>query len=159
MAEELDGVTLHDLYETYPDFHINVAAEQARVEAHDVIVLQHPMHWYNCPALTKEWLDRVLTHGWAYGAGAAALRDKGLLCAISTGGQEGAFRQEGASRHTVDQFLAPFDQTANLCGMRWLRPHVFHGSHAAADAEIAANADAWRARLIELRDTDGGGPN
>ena len=45
----VEGVTVHDLYESYPD--IDVAREQALVEIHDVIVFHHPMRWYNCPAL------------------------------------------------------------------------------------------------------------
>ena len=57
----LPGVTFHDLYETYPDFNIDVPAEQARLEAHEVIVLQHPFYWYSGPALLKEWLDQNLT--------------------------------------------------------------------------------------------------
>ena len=67
----VEGVTVHDLYESYPD--IDVAREQALVEIHDVIVFHHPMRWYNCPALLWLWFDLVLTQGWAYGDGAVAL--------------------------------------------------------------------------------------
>ncbi len=68
-VRDLPGVTFHDLYEAYPDFNILVPHEQELLEAHDVVVLQHPFYWYSTPALVKEWEDLVLQHGWAYGTG------------------------------------------------------------------------------------------
>ena len=65
----IEGVTFHDLYETYPDFDIDVAREQELLLAHDTIVLHHPFFWYSTPAMLKEWQDLVLEHGWAYGSG------------------------------------------------------------------------------------------
>ena len=84
----LDGVTIHDLYAAYPDFAIDVAAEQHWLLAHDVIVLQHPFYWYSSPAIIKEWQDLVLENGWAYGPGGTRLRRKFLLSALSTGGTD-----------------------------------------------------------------------
>ena len=52
---DLPGVTLHDLYETYPDFFVDVAREQALPAEHDVLVLQHPLYWDSSPALVKGW--------------------------------------------------------------------------------------------------------
>lgn len=34
-----------------------------------MIVFQHPLYTYSCPALLKEWLDRVLSRGFASGPG------------------------------------------------------------------------------------------
>jgi len=48
---DLEGVTLHDLYEAYPDFGIDVAREQGLLLEHDLIVFQHPMFWYSTPAI------------------------------------------------------------------------------------------------------------
>ncbi len=64
-VKETEGVTFHDLYEAYPDFHIDVAREQALLVRHDVIVFHHPFFWYSTPAILKEWQDLVLEHGWA----------------------------------------------------------------------------------------------
>ena len=41
-AEGLEGVTLRDLYEDYPDFLIDVSREQEDLKRHDVILFQHP---------------------------------------------------------------------------------------------------------------------
>ena len=45
----LQDVTVHDLYEAYPDFDIDIGREQSLVEIHDVIVFHHPMRWYKLP--------------------------------------------------------------------------------------------------------------
>jgi len=68
------GVTLHDLYEIYPNFMIDVEREQALLEAHDAFVFQHFLYWYSCPDLLKEWMDVVLEHGYACGTGATAFK-------------------------------------------------------------------------------------
>ena len=59
-AAEVDGVTVHDLYELYPEFQIDVPGEQQLLLDHDIIVLHHPLYWYSSPALLKEWEDLVL---------------------------------------------------------------------------------------------------
>ena len=63
---DLDGITLNDLYENYPEFDIDIEKEQQLLVQHDIIVWQHPMCWYSAPALIKQWQDLVLEHGWAY---------------------------------------------------------------------------------------------
>ena len=85
LAQEAD-ITLRDLYALYPDGKIDVAAEQAALLAHDRLVFEHPFYWYSTPPLMKQWLDDVLTYGWAYGAGGNALVGKEWLSLISTGG-------------------------------------------------------------------------
>ena len=106
---------------------------------------------------SKEWFDLVLTEGWAYGDGAVALVGKRAMSAVSTGGSTNAFTPAGASRHVVGDFLLPFDQTVHLCGMTYLEPFVFHGSHRASDADISAHASAFRDRILSLRDSPGEG--
>ena len=57
--QSLEGVTLRDLYEVYPDFDVDVEAEQASLLEHDVVVFQHPLYWYSAPPLLKQWQDLV----------------------------------------------------------------------------------------------------
>src|SRR3989338_1116681 len=83
-AKQAAGVTFHDLYETYPDFVIDVDAEQEKLLAHQVIALQFPFYWYSTPALLKEWLDLVWLHGFAYGKGGDRLKGKQLFFACTT---------------------------------------------------------------------------
>ena len=148
----LDGVTVHDLYEAYPDFDLDVEAEKALLTSHRVLVWQHPFYWYSTPAILKEWQDLVLEFGWAYGPGGTALKGKPFLQAISTGGQQEAYSPDGFNRHTIEQLLAPATQTARLCGMVPLPPFLVHGTHRLSETAIAESAAAYKARILALRD-------
>lgn len=152
-AQGLDGVTFHDLYEAYPDLHVDVAREQHLLVGHDTVVLQYPFYWYSCPALLKEWLDVVLEYGFAYGRDGDKLRGKRLVSAITTGGPGEAYGRAGQNHFTMGELLAPFEQTARLCGMKWLPPFVIHGSAHGPDAPaLATHAAAYGKFLAGLRD-------
>jgi putative NADPH-quinone reductase len=61
-VKNLSGVTFHDLYETYPEFDVDVEREQELLTRADLVVAQHPFFWYSTPALLKQWQDLVLEH-------------------------------------------------------------------------------------------------
>jgi len=151
-AASLPHVRVHDLYARYPDYVIDVAAEQALVEQADLIVWQHPVHWYSMPPLMKLWLDEVLTIGWAYGPGRQVLRGKDLWLVLSTGGSERAYHPQGYNRYLFDAFLPPYEQTAALCGMRFLPPMVLHGAHRLANGELEAHVATYVDRLTHYPD-------
>jgi glutathione-regulated potassium-efflux system ancillary protein KefG len=152
-ARTVDGVTFNDLYEEYPDYQIEVTREQELLLTHDVIVFQHPFYWYSCPALLKEWLDLVLEYGFAYGPGGTRLNGKAWLSVITTGGSEPAYHREGHNRFTMRELLAPFEQTARLCGMRYLPPFLVHGTITITDAEeMERHAREYTRVLAALRD-------
>lgn len=148
----LDGITIRDLYAEYPDLLINARREQEAVLAHEVLVLQHPLYWYSSPAIVKEWLDIVLEEGWAYGPGGDRLHGKFLLNALSTGGPQEAYHGQGRNRFPLRNLLAPFDQTAYLCGMGWLEPFVVHGGRKLEPAALVRRAERYRDLLVGLRD-------
>jgi len=148
----IEGVTFHDLYEEYPDFFVDVRREQALLDQHDVVVMQHPFYWYSTPALLKQWEDLVLEHGWAYGSGGTALAGKRLLSAITTGGRETAYQRGGYNRYAIRELLAPIEQTARLCGMDYLPPFVAYGTHGMAADDVQRHADDYLAVIVALRD-------
>lgn len=153
VARSIEGVHLHDLYEAYPSLRINARREQELLAAHDVIVFQHPFYWYSVPAILKEWQDLVLRHGWAYGSKGRALEGKLTFNALSTAGPEQAYRLEGANRFTVRQLLAPWEQSAFRCRMRYLAPFVTHAAlRLEAEADYGPAMRDYRALLEALRD-------
>jgi glutathione-regulated potassium-efflux system ancillary protein KefF len=117
-----------------------------------LIVLMQPIQWYSMPALLKLWVDEVLAHGWAYGRGGTALQGKDLWLVATTGGAEDSYHPQGYNRYFFDAFLPPYEQTAALCGMRFLPPLVLHGAHRAGDDEIAAHAKVFAQRLASHPD-------
>ena len=135
--KDIEGVTFHDLYERYPDFHINVSAEKELLNAHDIIIWHHPFYWYSCPPLMKQWIDMVLEFGWAYGPNGNALQNKTCLNVITTGGSRKVYCSEGSNSFTVRQFLRPFEQTANLCGMEYLPPFAVMETHKLSDSDLS----------------------
>ncbi|HEY9626276.1 MAG TPA: NAD(P)H-dependent oxidoreductase [Coleofasciculaceae cyanobacterium] len=149
----LDAITVHDLYEQYPNLHIDVKFEQDLLLTHDIIVFQHPFYWYSSPAILKEWQDLVLELGFAYGHGGTALRGKKFLSAITTGGSEQAYCRQGHNFFTIRELLAPFEQTARLCGMDYLPPFVIQGTHQLRHSDqIGKHVADYRTALIALRD-------
>lgn len=142
------SIEVRDLYALYPDYVIDVPAEQQQAACADLIVWQHPVHWYAMPPLMKLWLDEVLALGWAYGTAGTALRGKDLWLVLSTGGAADAYRPDGYNRYFFDAFIPPYEQTAALCGLRFLPPLVMHGAHALDKDAVAAHAATYRERLL-----------
>ncbi|MDA8018831.1 MAG: NAD(P)H-dependent oxidoreductase [Thermoanaerobaculia bacterium] len=151
-VRDLPGVTFHDLYQAYPNFHIRVEREQALLASHDVVIFQHPLFWYSTPALLKEWQDLVLQHGWAYGTDGTALRGKWWMHVLTAGGRRSAYRREGYNRYTVRELLVPLQQTANLCGMEFLPPFVVHGTLGMTPGQIEDHAAEYRVLVEAIRD-------
>jgi glutathione-regulated potassium-efflux system ancillary protein KefG len=151
-VSDIEHVTIHDLYETYPEFDIDVSHEHGLLNKHAVIILQHPFQWYSCPSLMKEWIDRVLSLGWAYGEGGTALQGKVMMSAITTGGAANAYHPQGQNRYTINELLLPFDQTAHLCGMNYLEPIMFHSANRAPAQDIQLFAQTYKERVLALRD-------
>ena len=148
----LTGLEVRDLYALYPDYLIDVAAEQAVLGQADLLVWLHPVHWYGMTPLLKLWTDDVLAFGWAYGPGGTALRGKDLWLVTSTGGSAKAYRPDGLNRYFFDAFLPPYEQTAQLVGLRFLPPMVLHDAHRLSDAEVEAQAETFVARLASYPD-------
>ena len=151
-AAAIPGVTVRDLYGTYTDFDIDVAAEQASAREAQLLVLLHPVQWYSMPALMKLWLDEVLAYGWAYGPGGTALQGKDLWLVATTGGPESSYHPQGYNRYFFDAFLPPYEQTAALCGMRFLPPLLLHGAHRIGPEEVQAHVQVFGQRLASYPD-------
>jgi glutathione-regulated potassium-efflux system ancillary protein KefF len=151
-AGALGHVDVRDLYALYPDYAIDVAAEQRALGAAQLVVWLQPLHWYGMTPLLKLWVDEVFAFRWAYGPGGHALAGKDLWLVASTGGSEAAYRPDGTNRFFFDAFLPPYEQTAALAGMRFLPPLVLHGAHRASNDEVETHASVFAQRLASYPD-------
>jgi glutathione-regulated potassium-efflux system ancillary protein KefF len=145
-------VDVRDLYALYPDYLIDVPAEQQALAAAELLVWLHPVHWYGMPPLLKLWLDEVFAFGWAYGPGGRALAGKALWLAASTGAPAESYTPAGSAGRAFADFLHPYTQTAALVQMRWLPPLLLHGAHRASAAQIEAHARHFADRLAAWPD-------
>jgi len=155
-VEKLEGVTINDLYEQYPDFHVDVDREKSLLTEHDVLVWHFPFYMYGAPALLKQWMDVVLEYGWARGSGGDALAGKIVFAAVTVGGARDSYASGRHHQHTLREFLLPFAQTAALCGMIHLPPFAVHGTYRLTDRQLDAHVSSYH-RLLK-RMTAGGLP-
>lgn len=78
----------------------DVAAEQARIDRADALVLVYPVYWWSMPALMKGWIDRVFSNGWAFDFSPGAplvkkLRGRRIHLVGIAGADAGTYRRHG----------------------------------------------------------------
>ncbi|GFD73910.1 NAD(P)H oxidoreductase [Tenacibaculum sp. KUL113] len=146
-------VTFHDLYENYPNFHINIQREQELLLQHDIIIWHHPLYWYSSPAILKQWKDLVLEFNWAYGPEGKVLHNKTIFNVITTGGSREVYCTDGYNTYTINEFLRPYEQTAKLCGMNYLSPFAVMGTHNLSDEDLLDYTNQYE-QLIDLLQGD-----
>ena len=148
-ASQIDGVTIRDLYERYPDFNVDIQLEQIELLQHDVVIFHHPFYWYSCPPLLKQWIDVVLEYNWAYGPHGGFLAGKKAITALTAGGPRKVYCESGQNNYTISQFLRPFEQTAKLCKMDYLPPFAVLGVNK-LDNDLLKDYQNQYKKLIEL---------
>ncbi len=114
------------LDKTYPDFRIDVPAEQQRLEKADVIVLQFPFFWYGMPSLMKKWIEDVFVYGFAHGSTGNKLHGKKLIISFTSGAPKELYQIDAPQNYPIEEFMPPMKQFANLCGLDW-QDYVYTG--------------------------------
>ncbi|MGP4771038.1 NAD(P)H-dependent oxidoreductase [Acinetobacter sp. PFS20] len=94
---------VRDIFQLYPDYKINVIAEQEALLRHDTIILQYPMFWFNMPAILKLWFDEVFTYQFAYGSQGDKLKDKKVIISMTVGQTEANMVND--QENLIDSFL------------------------------------------------------
>lgn len=140
-----------------------VAAEIARLDRADLLILQYPMWWHLPPAMLKGWFDRVLVYGDVYTSrkrfehGRFAGRRAMLSVTVGTG--EATYAHDGRSGD-IDLLLWPVNFTLAYVGFTALRPFVAYGVEAGlrysdpaiVQARLERTAESWAATLSGLED-------
>ena len=150
-------VEIRNIAELYPDFNIDIEAEHASLLKADVVLLQFPVYRYTMPAILKQWCDRALSSGFAYGEGGDKLKGKTLIASITAGGGEEAYTPIGHMHFRLGQFFTNIESTAYYCQMNYAEPVLGYGNiyipNVVNTPEIVeARAKEQAARLIEKLD-------
>lgn len=140
-VENMENVTVRNMYDLYPDFKIDVKTEQAFMEKAERIILQFPIRWYSSPALLKQWEDDVFEAGWAY-IGGHALDDKEFTVAATFGA--GGYEHNGYSHYTTHELLRPFQATAYRIGMKFVKPFVMTNVMRMDETEMNKQIDQYK---------------
>lgn len=144
-------ISFHDLYAAYPNRKIDVAREQELIKEHERIILQFPFWWYSAPSMLKQWLDEVLTFGWAYGPGGDNLRGKELGLAITTGSAQAAYGKEGYNRYTMEEMTRPYQAICNMVGMNFLPIFSLHDAMQIGDEQLEREAARYGDYVTAVR--------
>lgn len=146
-VRDLQHVTVHDLYATYPDFAIDGDAERALLVEHDVIVFQHPVYWYNTTALFRQWQDVVFSHGWGFttDGSASQLAGKKAIVSVTAGVPADRYTPEGSNKATLETLFSNWEATLRLCQFD-IQPmqKIYGAAFALSDQELAAAAAEYR---------------
>lgn len=113
----------------------DVAAEQSKLLAAALVVLQFPLWWYGVPAIMKGWIDRVFEAGFGYDVwhpetgrarkyGDGLLTGKRALVVVTAGDRPGSLRPRGISGAIEDVLWPLLHGTLWYTGMLPLRPHL-----------------------------------
>ncbi len=110
----LEGnVEVRHLDQLYPDFKIDIEAEQQALLEAKTIVFQYPLFWYSTPAILKEWIDQVMQYGFAFGSN-SKLTNKQVIVSFTLGSPDKDYPQE-----VLDKIAFPFIGLASYCKMNY----------------------------------------
>jgi putative NADPH-quinone reductase len=84
-------IEIRNIYDLYPDYKINVKAEQEALLRHQTIVFQYPFYWYNMPGILKHWFDMVFEYQFAYGSNGDKLKNKNFVPSFTVGSSESSY--------------------------------------------------------------------
>jgi len=137
----------------------DVEAEQEKILAADVVILQFPLWWFGMPAILKGWVDRVFAYGLAYGFkgagnkyryGDGALKGKRAMLSVMVGGPEKDYSPRGING-PLEQLLFPITHgTLFFPGMDVLPTYAVYGAGSITAEGVAAVEESWRLRLEGL---------
>lgn len=133
-AAAMPRVTLRNIDEAVANRNYTssvIAREQQVLESSDLIIFQFPTLCFSCPATLKQYIDKVLCNGWAFGS-RAALKGK-YLAIITTMDQTSDYHDlEGSYSYSI--VYKTFQAIAHFCGMKYV-DHLFVFTNTETDAQ------------------------
>lgn len=124
----------------------DIAAEIAKVQWCDLLILNFPLYWLSMPAILKGWIDRVMISGVFYGGkriyDRGGMRGKRATATITLGGREHMFGPD-AIHGDIQTLLRPLLQgSLGYCGFEVLPPFLgYHVPYVSAEARAQILAD------------------
>lgn len=120
--QALDNIEIRNIAELYPDYRINVLAEQEALKNADLLIFQFPLYWYSVPAILKKYFDDVFSHQFAYGSQGDKLTGKFCLLSFTTGANKEDYTPIGIENYRLPEFLKGLEQTIYYTQMQYLDP-------------------------------------
>lgn len=146
--DEERHATAHD------GFAPDVLAEQDKLFACDLLILQFPLWWFSVPAIMKGWFDRVLAAGKIYGGGKwysdGVFKGKRAMLSVTMGAPAHMMREDGVNGD-LEKILFPLNHgVLYFCGFSVLPSFVVHSPARMSDVERANELDRYARHLRSL---------
>ncbi|ADG93839.1 NAD(P)H dehydrogenase (quinone) [Arcobacter nitrofigilis DSM 7299] len=143
-------ITINDLYSKYKSFDdIDVKEEQKLLLEHDRIVFQFPLYWFSSPGLLKDWQDKVLEYGFAFGSDGYKLANKEFKIAITIGSPEYAYQSGAYIQASINEILKPFEITAKFIHLTFTSTFKVYRALKITDEELKEKALEYRDILLK----------
>lgn len=126
LEKNLPDAEIVKLDELYPDYQIDVKAEQEKLLRADLIVLQFPVFWYSAPSILERWMEETFRHGFSHGSTGDKLKGKKLVLSFTTGAPKEMYSHDGPMGYDIEDFLPCFKATCRLTQMDYAG-YVFTG--------------------------------
>ena len=142
-----ENISVKHLDKLYPNFEIDIKAEQDALMGVDNIVFQYPLYWYSTPAILKEWIDQVFQYGFAFGQN-SILNDKNIIASITVGSPEHLYPNE-----VLEKILFPIKGLTDYCKLNYKgEVFSFNINNYTSEAKETAieNAKVHAQKLIAL---------
>lgn len=134
----------------------DVRAEQDRIARADAVCLVFPLFWWGMPAMTKGWVDRVWSWGWAYDqlddTEHSLQRPRTGVLLIPAGARSDEMERKG---YQAALDTAWIKGTFGYFGFADRKMVVLHGSTGSAPRRDALLQTAWQTGF-DLRPPSGG---
>lgn len=134
--KDLDNVTFRDLYEDYPDFHIQPFRERKRIVDYDRIVFHFPIIWFGLPPLLKLWIDEVFDMRWVSENGINILSGKDALIITSVGGSENNYSKDGKYKTSAEALLTGLCVSLDINNIDLKKIHIIYNADNLDDHQL-----------------------
>lgn len=135
----------------------DIAAEQAKVAAADLLILQFPIWWFGMPAILKGWADRVFARGFAYATrrkyDTGLFRGKLALVSVTTGTSADTYAPDGIDGDMLTELRPIHNGLLRYTGFDVLPPFVAYMPGRLDDAGRQAQLDGYAERLRTIEVT------
>jgi putative NADPH-quinone reductase len=126
--EPMQNVTFRDLYEDYPDFHIQAFRERKRIVDYDRIIFHFPIIWFGLPPLLKLWIDEVFDMRWIAEGQHNILSGKDAVIVTSVGGSESNYTREGKYKTTAEELLTGLCVSLDINNIDLKNTHIIYNA-------------------------------
>lgn len=139
--DDMDNVTFRDLYEDYPDFHIQPFRERKRIVEYDRIIFHFPIIWFGLPPLLKLWIDEVFDMRWISEEDQNILSGKDALIIASVGGSESNYTKEGKYKTSVEELLSGLRVSLDINHIELKKIHIIYNADDLDDDQLRVDCE------------------